>query len=80
MKRIKNIALAGHNGSGKTSLAQALLYKAGASEKLGKAADGTPLLDFDPEEIKRKISGILCNVGFVCNRHYRRRHMDSYDF
>lgn len=56
MKRIKNIALAGHNGSGKTSLAQALLYKAGASEKLGKAADGTPLLDFDPEEIKRKIS------------------------
>ena len=59
MKRIKNIALAGHNGSGKTSLAQALLYKAGASEKLGKAADGTPLLDFDPEEIKRKFQSAV---------------------
>ncbi|MGN1481893.1 elongation factor G [Porcipelethomonas sp.] len=56
MKRIKNIALAGHNGSGKTALAEGLLFKAKATEKLGKSADGTALLDFDPEEIKRKIS------------------------
>jgi len=56
MKRIKNIALAGHNGSGKTSLAQALLFKSGAVDKLGKTADGTALMDFDPEEVKRKIS------------------------
>jgi len=53
---IKNIALAGHNGSGKTSLAEALLYKAGASDRLGKTADGTSVCDYDPEEIKRSVS------------------------
>lgn len=56
MKRIKNITIAGHNGSGKTSLAEALLFKAGVSDRLGKTADGTSILDFDPEEIKRKVS------------------------
>ncbi|MCM1228041.1 MAG: elongation factor G [Clostridium sp.] len=56
MKQIKNIALAGHNGSGKTSLADALIYKAGVSDRLGKTDDGTTICDFDPEEIKRKIS------------------------
>ena len=40
MKQIKNIALAGHNGSGKTSLADALLFKAGAVDRLGKTIDG----------------------------------------
>ncbi|MCX7658346.1 MAG: GTP-binding protein, partial [Oscillospiraceae bacterium] len=52
--KIKNIALAGHAGSGKTSLAEALLFKAGASERLGKVADGNTVMDFDSEEIKRK--------------------------
>ena len=54
--KIKNIALAGHNGSGKTSLAEAILYKTGASDRLGKTADGTTVCDYDPEEIKRGIS------------------------
>ncbi|MBQ8180746.1 MAG: elongation factor G [Ruminococcus sp.] len=54
--KVRNIAFAGHNGSGKTSLAEALLYKAGASDRLGKTADGTTVCDYDPEEIKRKIS------------------------
>ncbi|MBE6857519.1 MAG: elongation factor G [Ruminococcus sp.] len=54
--KIRNIALAGHNGSGKTSLAEALLYKAGVSDRLGKTADGTTVCDYDPEEIKRGIS------------------------
>lgn len=56
VKKIKNIAIAGHSGSGKTSLTEALLYKAGASDRLGKTADGTTVCDYDPEEIKRKIS------------------------
>ena len=56
VNKIRNIALAGHNGSGKTSLAEAILYKAGASDRLGKTADGTTVCDYDPEEIKRGIS------------------------
>lgn len=53
-KNIKNIALAGHAGSGKTSLAEALLYLAGATDRLGKVADGNTVCDFDPEEVKRQ--------------------------
>ena len=56
VNKVKNIAFAGHNGSGKTSLAEALLFKAGASDRLGKTADGTTVCDYDPEEIKRQIS------------------------
>lgn len=54
--KIRNITLAGHLGSGKTALAEALLYKAGATDRLGKCADGNTVSDYDPEEIKRQIS------------------------
>lgn len=54
--RIRNIALTGHSDSGKTSLAEALLFKAGASDRLGKTSEGNTFCDFDPEEIKRKVS------------------------
>lgn len=56
VNKVKNIAFAGHNGSGKTSLVEAILYKAGVSDRLGKTADGTTVCDYDPEEIKRGIS------------------------
>ena len=54
--KIRNVAIAGHGDSGKTSLAEALLYKAGATDRLGKVADGNTVCDFDPEETKRKVS------------------------
>ena len=54
--KIRNITLAGHLGSGKTALAEALLYKSGATDRLGKCADGNTVSDYDPEEIKRQIS------------------------
>ena len=54
--RIRNIALTGHSDSGKTSLAEALLFKAGASDRLGKTSEGNTICDFNPEEIKRKVS------------------------
>lgn len=53
---IRNIAVAGHAGRGKTSLCEALLYKAGETDRLGKIADGTTVMDFDPEEKKRQAS------------------------
>ncbi len=55
-KKIKNIVLVGHGGCGKTSVAEAMIYLAGASDRLGKVDDGNTILDFDPEEIKRKVS------------------------
>ncbi len=55
-EKIKNIALLGHGGSGKTTLADAIFYYAGASERIGKTADSTTIMDFDPEEKKRKVS------------------------
>ncbi len=66
-ENIKNIAVAGHSGSGKTSLAEALLFKAGASDRLGKTADGNTVCDFDPEEIKRKASLSTALASFEYN-------------
>jgi elongation factor G len=53
---IRNVALIGHGDVGKTSLASALLFVAGAVTRLGKVEDGTTVTDFDDEEIERKIS------------------------
>lgn len=55
-EKIKNIALLGHAGSGKTTLADAMIYAAGDIDRIGKNADSTLLLDFDVEEKKRKVS------------------------
>ncbi len=54
--KIRNVAIAGHSGAGKTSLAEAMLFRAGATDRLGKTADGNTVCDYDPEEIKRKVT------------------------
>ncbi len=54
--KIRNIALLGHGGAGKTAFAEAALFNAKAVDRLGKSADGNTVMDFDPEEIRRQIS------------------------
>lgn len=54
--KIRNVLLVGHSSSGKTSLAEALLFNTGAVTRLGKVDDNTSVSDFDPEEQRRKIS------------------------
>ena len=54
--KIRYIAFIAHGGAGKTTLAEAMLYNTGATNRLGKVDDGNTVSDFLPEEIKRKIS------------------------
>src|SRR4249919_1847685 len=56
LPHLRSVVLAGHVGSGKTTLAEQLLFKAGAIPRLGKVDDGTAHLDFEPEEQKRRES------------------------
>ncbi|MBN2282608.1 MAG: elongation factor G [Deltaproteobacteria bacterium] len=55
-RNLRNIAIAGHGGTGKTSLCESMMFVSGKTDKLGRVDDGSSSLDFEPEEQKRHIS------------------------
>ena len=55
-ENIRNVALVGHGHAGKTTLASAMLYTSGATQRLGRVDDGSATTDYDEEEIARKMS------------------------
>ena len=56
LEKLRNVGILGHGGCGKTSLGEAMLFAAGATQRLGKVQDGTSVLDHEPEEIKHHVS------------------------
>ncbi len=64
-KNIRNVCLLGHGGAGKTSLAEAMLYIAKATDRLGKISEGNTVCDHDAEAIKRGSSVSSANAPFV---------------
>jgi len=67
--QIRNVALVGHGGAGKTSLAEALLHRAGAINRMGRVEDGSTTCDFDPEERQRGLSLSLAVAPFEWRDH-----------
>src|SRR5688500_640782 len=61
---IRNVALVGHSGAGKTQLVSALLFDAGAVNRFGRVDDGTTVTDYDEEEISRKHT-LSCSLAFA---------------
>jgi elongation factor G len=68
-EKIRNVALVGHGGSGKTTLAEALLLRAGAINRAGRVEDGTTVSDYEPEESKRHLSLSLALAPFEWKGH-----------
>jgi elongation factor G len=69
LDHLRNLALIGHSGAGKTSVAEAMLFTAKATTRLGKVDDGSSVLDFEAEEVKRRIS-----IAAACHHFDWKKH------
>ena len=74
--KIRNIGMVGHGGVGKTSLVEGMLFVAGAVNRLGRVDDGTTTTDFDPDEIKRKIS-LSTSAAYCDYKGHRLNFVDT---
>ena len=68
-EKIRNVVLVGHSGSGKTALAEALLFAAGVTTRMGRIEDGNTVTDFEPEERDRRSSVSLAIAPFTWDDH-----------
>src|SRR5215218_7880363 len=68
-ERIRNVALVGHGGAGKTTLVEALLHFAGATTRIGRVEDGNTVCGTEPEEVKRRLSLSLAIAPFEVGDH-----------
>lgn len=68
-EKVRNVGFFGHGGDGKTSLAEAILFRTGVTTRLGRVDDGTSILDFEPEEINRKISINAAVAHYEWDKH-----------
>ena len=68
MENIRNFALVGANGAGKTSIAEAMLFNAGVTNRLGKVIEGNTVMDFDKDEIDKKMSINLSVASLEWNK------------
>ncbi|MGX8698308.1 MAG: elongation factor G [bacterium] len=78
-EKIRNIALLGHGGNGKTSLAESMLFVAGATDRKGSVASGNTVSDYDAEEIRRQTS-ISATTMFVEHKGYKINIIDTPGF
>ena len=74
--KIRNIALLGHGGNGKTSLAESILYVTGSTDRQGRVGDGNTVSDYDAEEIKRQTS-ISTSTMFANYNGYKVNILDT---
>ena len=74
--KIRNIALVGHQDTGKTMLAESILFDTGATNRMGRVDDGNTMMDTSPEEIERKIS-IQASLAFAEFKDHKINMIDT---
>ena len=81
-KEIRNVAVIGHSGEGKTTLCEAMLFNGGAIDRMGKVEDGTTVMDFDELEKAKKLS-VYTSVAYLLWKGVKINLLDLpgfYDF